>query len=115
MQVFLRRTFSPFNHQSQESKLYLIFEFLTMDLKQYMDTQCGSKDQPMQPQLVKSWIYQLCQVGIRFWDGLHLHCLIDKSLHLHCLIDKSLHCLINNILNGVNTGHRILSLEEGVA
>ena len=65
MQVFLRRTFSPFNHQSQESKLYLIFEFLTMDLKQYMDTQCGSKDQPMQPQLVKSWIYQLCQVGLR--------------------------------------------------
>ena len=75
--------------------MYLIFEFLTMDLKQYMDTQCGSKDQPMQPQLVKSWIYQLCQVGLRCRDC------------LHCLIDK--------IFNGVNTGHRVLSLEEGVA
>ena len=105
MQVFLWRTFSLINHQSQESKLYLIFEFLTMDLKQYMDTQCGSKDQPMQPQLVKSWIYQLCQVGLRCRDGLHLHCLIDRSLH----------CLINKIFNGVNTGHRVLPLEKGVA
>ena len=34
-----------------------------MDLKQYMDTQCGTKDQAMAPQLVKSWTYQLCQVG----------------------------------------------------
>ena len=50
----------------QEAKLYLIFEYLTMDLKQYMDTQCGTKDQPMQPQLVKSWTYQLCQVGKDF-------------------------------------------------
>ena len=75
--------------------MYLIFEFLTMDLKQYMDTQCGSKDQPMQPQLVKSWIYQLCQVGL--WRKDCLHSLNDK------------------IFNGVNTGHRVLSLEEGVA
>ena len=58
--------------------MYLIFEFLTMDPKQYMDTQCGSKDQPMQPQLVKSWIYQLCQVGPRCREC--LHCLIDKML-----------------------------------
>ena len=54
----------PSHHQ--EAKLYLIFEYLTMDLKQYMDTQCGTKDQPMQPQLVKSWTYQLCQVGKDF-------------------------------------------------
>jgi len=69
----------------QESKLYLIFEFLTMDLKQYMDTQCGSKDQPMQPQLVKSWIYQLCQ-GIVFC---HSRRVLHRDLKpANLLIDK---------------------------
>ena len=45
----------------QEAKLYLIFEFLTMDLKKYMDTNVP-KDGQMDPKLVKSYTYQLLQV-----------------------------------------------------
>ena len=44
----------------QEAKLYLIFEFLTMDLKKYMDTNIP-KDGQMDPQLTKSYTYQLLQ------------------------------------------------------
>ena len=47
----------------QEAKLYLIFEFLTMDLKKYMDTAIP-KDELMDPKLVKSYTYQLLQVMI---------------------------------------------------
>ena len=48
----------------QEAKLYLIFEFLTMDLKKYMDTNIP-KDGQMDPKLTKSYLYQLLQ-GILF-------------------------------------------------
>ena len=42
----------------QEAKLYLVFEFLTMDLKKYMDTNV-SKDGQMDPKLTKSYCYQV--------------------------------------------------------
>ena len=45
----------------QEGKLYLIFEYLTMDLKKYIDTY---KKPRIEPMLVKSWTYQLLQVVI---------------------------------------------------
>lgn len=41
----------------EESRLYLIFEYLTMDLKKYMDS-LGSK--MMEPAVVKSYLYQVC-------------------------------------------------------
>lgn len=41
----------------EESKLYLIFEYLTMDLKKYMDS-LGNK--LMEPSVVKSYLYQVC-------------------------------------------------------
>ena len=43
----------------QESRLYLIFEFLTMDLKKYLDT-IPAKEM-MNPNLVKSYTYQILQ------------------------------------------------------
>jgi len=46
----------------QEKKLYLVFEFLSMDLKKYMDS-LGSKQ--VDRQLVKSYTYQITQ-GILF-------------------------------------------------
>jgi len=39
-----------------ESKLYLVFEFLLMDLKKYIDTVQGPIDQA----LIKSYTYQIC-------------------------------------------------------
>uniref|UniRef100_A0A1I8BAW6 Protein kinase domain-containing protein n=1 Tax=Meloidogyne hapla TaxID=6305 RepID=A0A1I8BAW6_MELHA len=42
----------------QESRLYLIFEFLQMDLKRYMD---NVAEGTMEKQLVKSFLYQMCQ------------------------------------------------------
>ncbi|TGZ47289.1 Uncharacterized protein DBV15_04192 [Temnothorax longispinosus] len=39
----------------EESKLYLIFEYLTMDLKKYMDS-LGNK--LLEPAIVKSYLYQ---------------------------------------------------------
>ncbi|XP_041364501.1 cyclin-dependent kinase 1-like [Gigantopelta aegis] len=47
----------------QESKLYLVFEFLSMDLKRYMDTIPSGKF--MDKMLVKSYTYQILQ-GILF-------------------------------------------------
>lgn len=41
----------------EESRLYLIFEFLSMDLKKYMDTLPQGK--MMKPELVKSYLYQI--------------------------------------------------------
>lgn len=41
----------------EENRLYLIFEFLSMDLKKYMDTLPSEK--MMDPDLVKSYMYQI--------------------------------------------------------
>ncbi|TWW54238.1 Cyclin-dependent kinase 1 [Takifugu flavidus] len=47
----------------QESRLYLIFEFLSMDLKKYLDS--IPPGQYMDPMLVKSYLYQILE-GIYF-------------------------------------------------
>ncbi|XP_005111813.1 cyclin-dependent kinase 1 isoform X2 [Aplysia californica] len=47
----------------QEGKLYLVFEFLSMDLKKYMDSL--PKDRLLDSQLVKSYLYQIT-AGILF-------------------------------------------------
>lgn len=44
----------------EEARLYLIFEFLSMDLKKYMD-QLG-QGKLLSPELVKSYLYQITQV-----------------------------------------------------
>merc|ERR1719251_159778 len=44
----------------QEARLYLFFEFLTMDLKKYLDTSID-KNEMMSAELVKSYCYQLLQ------------------------------------------------------
>ncbi|KAG7200009.1 hypothetical protein KM043_014430 [Ampulex compressa] len=41
----------------EESRLYLIFEYLTMDLKKYMDSLGNGK--LMEPKMVKSYLYQI--------------------------------------------------------
>lgn len=43
----------------EESRLYLIFEYLTMDLKKYMDS-LGNKQ--LEPTIVKSYLYQVCLI-----------------------------------------------------
>lgn len=69
----------------QEAKLYLIFEFLTMDLKKYMDTNVP-KDGQMDPKLVKSYTYQLLQ-GLLFC---HQRRVLHRDLKpQNLLIDKS--------------------------
>lgn len=47
----------------QENKLYLVFEFLSMDLKKYMDS--IPSGQFMDKMLIKSYVYQIMQ-GILF-------------------------------------------------
>lgn len=41
----------------EESRLYLIFEYLTMDLKKYMES---LGDELIEPNVVKSYLYQVC-------------------------------------------------------
>jgi len=68
----------------QEAKLYLIFEFLTMDLKKYMDSNIP-KDSLMDPKLVKSYTYQLLQ-GLLFC---HQRRVLHRDLKpQNLLIDK---------------------------
>jgi len=69
----------------QEAKLYLIFEFLTMDLKKYMDTSIP-KDGQMDPKLMKSYTYQLLQ-GLLFC---HQRRVLHRDLKpQNLLIDKN--------------------------
>ena len=42
----------------QDAKIYLIFEYLTMDLRKFLDTNIP-KDEQMNPMLVKSYLYQV--------------------------------------------------------
>lgn len=69
----------------QENRLYLIFEFLTMDLKKYLDTSIPSGEM-MDPQLVKSYTFQILQ-GILFC---HQRRVLHRDLKpQNLLIDKS--------------------------
>ncbi|XP_040578801.1 cyclin-dependent kinase 1 [Lepeophtheirus salmonis] len=64
----------------QENKLYLIFEFLTMDLKKFMDSKAK-----MDMDLVKSYTYQILQ-GILFC---HRRRVVHRDLKpQNLLIDK---------------------------
>ncbi|XP_045770226.1 cyclin-dependent kinase 1 [Maniola jurtina] len=68
----------------EEARLYLIFEFLSMDLKKYMDSLGSGKF--MEPSLVKSYLYQI--------NSAILYCHKRRILHRdlkpqNLLIDKS--------------------------
>ena len=45
----------------QDAKIYLIFEYLTMDLRKFLDTNIP-KDEQMNPKLVKSYLYQVIAI-----------------------------------------------------
>ncbi|XP_062511406.1 cyclin-dependent kinase 1-like [Corticium candelabrum] len=68
----------------QESKLYLVFEFVQYDLKRYIDSlPAGSS---MDPMLVKSYTYQLL-IGI---GHCHCHRVLHRDLKpQNLLIDKN--------------------------
>lgn len=68
----------------EESKLYLIFEYLTMDLKKYMDTLGTGK--LMNPSVVKCYLYQITKAILFCHQRRVLHrdlkpqnLLVDKS------------------------------------
>lgn len=67
----------------QESKLYLVFEFLSMDLKKYMDS--IPSGQTLDKKLVKSYMYQITD-GILFC---HEHRVLHRDLKpQNLLIDR---------------------------
>lgn len=59
--MFLPLTFRLFETVSQEQKLYLVFEFLDLDLKRYMDKlgEPGSGDDGLGPAMIKVRLSQL--------------------------------------------------------
>lgn len=68
---------------NENSVLYLVFEFLTMDLKKYIDS--ISKDKQMDANLLKSYTYQIL-LAIKYC---HSHRVLHRDLKPHnLLIDK---------------------------
>ncbi|CAG8488036.1 10258_t:CDS:2 [Paraglomus brasilianum] len=68
----------------QDNKLYLVFEFLDMDLKRYMDS--IPKDHRMDPQEIKKLTFQLVS-GVAYC---HSHRIIHRDLKpQNLLIDKN--------------------------
>jgi len=66
----------------EDSRLYLCFEFLLMDLKKYFDTVNG----PLDKMLVKSYLYQICS-GIEYC---HARRIIHRDLKpQNLLIDEN--------------------------
>ncbi|XP_012278250.1 cyclin-dependent kinase 1 [Orussus abietinus] len=66
----------------EESRLYLIFEYLTMDLKKYMDSLGTAK---LEPEVIKSYLYQITR-AILFC---HTHRVLHRDLKpQNLLIDK---------------------------
>ncbi|KAK1285110.1 Cyclin-dependent kinase B1-1 [Acorus calamus] len=49
-------------YKNEKPSLYMIFEYLDMDLKKFID----SNPTPLQPNLVQSFMYQLCK-GVAHW------------------------------------------------
>ncbi|PWN20006.1 putative Cdk1-cyclin-dependent kinase 1 [Microstroma glucosiphilum] len=69
----------------QESKLYLVFEFLDLDLKKYMDNVAGTAD-GLGPEIVKKFTFQLLR-GIYYC---HAHRILHRDLKpQNLLIDKT--------------------------
>lgn len=55
----------------EETRLYLIFEYLTMDLKKYMDTLGSGK--LMEPKMVKSYLFQVLNIFLIYKIKSPLH------------------------------------------
>lgn len=67
-----------------DSKLYLVFEFLDLDLKRYMDS-IGDKGEGLGPNMVKKFCYQLIK-GLYYC---HAHRVLHRDLKpQNLLIDK---------------------------
>jgi cyclin-dependent kinase 2 len=67
----------------QETKLYLVFEYLDLDLKKHMDSSPHISNDRM---VIKGYVYQLC-AGIAFC---HAHRVLHRDLKpQNLLIDKS--------------------------
>jgi len=67
----------------QETKLYLVFEYLDLDLKKHMDSSPHVSNDRM---VIKGYVYQLC-AGIAFC---HAHRVLHRDLKpQNLLIDKS--------------------------
>lgn len=68
----------------QEQKLYLVFEFLDLDLKKYMDS-VGSRNEGLNPAMVKKFTFQLVR-GIYYC---HAHRILHRDLKpQNLLIDR---------------------------
>lgn len=68
----------------EETRLYLIFEYLTMDLKKYMDTLGNGK--LMEPKMVKSYLYQVWKY-IQYYKIFTLYYVIESQQIFYIIVN----------------------------
>ena len=62
----------------QKHKIYLIFELMTIDLRNYLHS---LRDKTMDPMLIQSYTYQVLQVLLSFGVSGQNYTIISRALH----------------------------------
>ncbi|KAK1312749.1 Cyclin-dependent kinase B1-1 [Acorus calamus] len=105
-------------YKNEKPSLYMMFEFLDMDLKKFID----SNPTPLQPNLIQSFMYQLCK-GVAHWHKFVMfhrdlnpqNLLVDTEKRILKIADLGLGTPFPDIFDNVSYESFMYQLCMGVA